>query len=102
MSDLCQWCGEKANAWQGEYRWCSACDWRYEFSTCEPLIGLPQRTWSPIEKLGALFPVMFFRALVTIIPVGWIIWDQYKGWRQEFACWAYGNGYYWEGMRHAE
>ena len=99
--ETCRWCGSKATRWQGDMQWCAACDGKHAFATCEPMIGMPARTWSPTEKLAALFPVLFFRFLVFYIPVGWIIWDQYKGWRQEFACWAYGNAYYWEEMRHA-
>lgn len=102
MSDLCQWCGGKANAWQGEYRWCSSCQWRYEFATCEPLIGMPRRTLSPVERFAALLPVAFFHLVCALLPVGWIVWDRHKGWRQDLAAWAYGHSYYWEELRNAE
>ena len=97
VTGICSYCGSTdIGMWQGGISVCRSerCHQLHDNATYEPCFGLPVNI-TPTQQLGGWLVYQIMRPLCACIPIGWLIWDEYKGWRKNLAIRVHGSHYFW-------
>jgi hypothetical protein len=80
--DTCNYCGEKARAWQGDAAWCGRepCNTKHDWATYEPNFLLRPLASTLWQRLDARIIHRFYRVLADVTPIQWVLPD-YAGTR---------------------